>query len=528
DRAVRRGAPDAPRPGDRGPRCRCTAAGARRGAALDRRGAHRGRLHPQRGRVRPGDRGGGPHGAAGRARRRRRRRRRGRGGVPGLARHLAGQADGGAVPLPRAARRPHRRAGRDHHRRARQGALRRRRRGGPGPGGRRVRLRDPAPAQGRVHRERLDERRRALGAPAAGRGGRHLPVQLPGDGAHVVLPRGHRRGQHRGAQAQREGPLRGGVDRGAVGRGGPARRGVQRRPRRQGGRRRAAGPPRREVGLVRGVHPDRPVRVRAGHRGGQARAGPGRGEEPHARAARRRPRPRRRRGGQRRLRLGGRAVHGGLGAGGGRRHRRRARREDRRAGAGDPHRRRAARVRHGTAGHRGAPRQGGLLRRRRRAGGRQRGRRRARGHPGRRGRCGRRGLLPRPHPARPRHPGDVGLHRRDLRPGALGGAGRDLHRGRRPGERQPVRQRRGDLHQRRGRRAALRQRGAGRHDRDQRARAGADGLLLLRRVEGLAVRRLPRPRRRGRALLHPRQGRHQPLARPLARRGRPGLPHEHL
>ena len=49
---------------------------------------------------------------------------------------------------------------------------------------------------------------------------------------------------------------------------------------------------------------------------------------------------------------------------------------------------------------------------------------------------------------------------------------------------------------------------------DQRADPGADGLLLLRRLEGLAVRRHPRPRRRGRPLLHPRQGRHHALARP--------------
>ena len=48
-------------------------------------------------------------------------------------------------------------------------------------------------------------------------------------------------------------------------RGRPARRRVQRRARRQGGRRRAARPPGRRRGLVRRLHPDRPVHPRAGH-----------------------------------------------------------------------------------------------------------------------------------------------------------------------------------------------------------------------------------------------------------------------
>ena len=59
-----------------------------------------------------------------------------------------------------------------------------------------------------------------------------------------------------------------------------------------------------------------------------------------------------------------------------------------------------------------------------------------------------------------------------------------------------------------GCRAALPERGRGRHGRDQRADPGADGVLQLRRLEELAVRRHPRPRHRRRALLHPRQGHH--------------------
>ena len=69
------------------------------------------------------------------------------------------------------------------HQRARQGAVRRHRRGGPRPGERRVRLRRPAPAQGRLQRAGVDRRRRLLDPPAARRRRRHHAVQLPGDGA---------------------------------------------------------------------------------------------------------------------------------------------------------------------------------------------------------------------------------------------------------------------------------------------------------------------------------------------------------
>ncbi len=96
------------------------------------------------------------------------------------------------------------------------------------------------------------------------------------------------------------------------------------------------------------------------------------------------------------------------------------------------------------------------------------------------------------------------------------------------GERPPVRQRDGDLHQRRRCGPALPGRGRGRDDRDQRPDPRADGVLLVRRLEVLAVRRHPRPRHRGRALLHPRQGRDLPLARPEPRRHQPGLPDPRL
>ncbi len=68
----------------------------------------------------------------------------------------------------------------------------------------------------------------------------------------------------------------------------------------------------------------------------------------------------------------------------------------------------------------GPPREGGLVRREGREGGRHAPRGRAqdaRARP-------RAGLLPRPVPVRRRHAADVDLHRRDLRPGAERGAGR--------------------------------------------------------------------------------------------------------
>ena len=46
-----------------------------------------------------------------------------------------------------------------------------------------------------------------------------------------------------------------------------------------------------KVDLLRRLDPDRPLRLRDRHRSRQAGAGPGRSEEPHGRAARRRPRP---------------------------------------------------------------------------------------------------------------------------------------------------------------------------------------------------------------------------------------------
>ena len=74
--------------------------------------------------------------------------------------------------------------------------------------------------------------------------------------------------------------------------------------------------------------------------------------------------------------------------------------------------------------------------------------------------------------------------RRDLRPGADGHAGQDLRRGRPAHQREPVRQRHGDLHARWRGGPPVPVRGAGRHGRHQRADPGAGRVLQLRRLEG--------------------------------------------
>ena len=237
------------------------------------------------------------------------------------------------------------------------------------------------------------------------------------------------------------------------------------------------------------------------HRARQAGAGPRRRQEPHGGAARRRPRPGRRRRGV------GRATARPASAAW------RSRSWSRSATIGDdwstrsrPGCRSCASApapiptatwarwsprahRDTVAGYIDAGAAAGCHRRRRRP---------------RRPTCPADGLLPRPDAARPRRRRrHVGLHRRDLRPGALGRARRDLRRGARPDQRQPLRQRHGDLHPRRRRGPAVPVRGRGRHGRHQRADPGAGGLLLLRRLEGLAVRRHPHVRPRGRATSTP-------------------------
>ncbi len=100
----------------------------------------------------------------------------------------------------------------------------------------------------------------------------------------------------------------------------------------------------------------------------------------------------------------------------------------------------------------------------------------------------------------------------------------DLRRGGPAGQREPVRERDRDLHQRRGSGPAVRVRRRGRHGRGERPNPGADGVLLVRRLEGVAVRGHPRPRDRGRALLHQGEGGHVPLAGSESWRRESGVP----
>ena len=264
-----------------------------------------------------------------------RRRGSGHGGLPGLARRVAGQAHPDPVRVPRAAERPQGGARRDHHRRARQGALRRARRGRARPRGRRVRLRHAAPAQGRVSPRTSRPAstcysvRQPLGVV-----GDHQPVQLPGDGADVVLPDRDRGRQHRRAQAEREGPDRGALDGASCGRRPvcPTACSTSCTATRRRSTRCSTHPDVASISFV-GSTPIAKYVYETGTAARQARAGARRREEPHGGAARRRPRPRRRPGGQRGLRLGRRALHGDLRRGRRRRDRRRAGRQDRRADA---------------------------------------------------------------------------------------------------------------------------------------------------------------------------------------------------
>ena len=145
------------------------------------------------------------------------------GRVPRLVADLGERPDQDHVRLPRAGERERRAARRGDHRRARQGALRRARRGAARPRGRRVRLRHPEPAQGRLLRPGVDRRGHVLVPRAARRRRRHHAVQLPGDGADVDVPGRDRLREHVRAQAQRAGPVGVAADRRAVAAGRAAR-----------------------------------------------------------------------------------------------------------------------------------------------------------------------------------------------------------------------------------------------------------------------------------------------------------------
>ena len=396
----------------------------------------------------------------------------------------------------------------------------------PRPGGRRVRLRHPAPAQGRLHRERLDQGRRLLDPPAARRRRHHLPVQLPGHGADVVLPDRDRRRQHRRAQAEREGPVGRAVDRRAVGRGRPARRRLQRAARRQGRRRRAADQPRGQVGVASSARPRSPST--------STRPAPRTASACRPSAAPRTtwwscptptstwpPTPTVNAGfGSRR-----RALHGDL---------RRAWPSARSPTSWSPRspsaprhedRRRHQGLRHGPAGHQGAPRQGRLLHRRRRGRRRQDRRRRPRR---RRPTAAADGfwlgptLFDHVTPEMSVYTDEIfgpvlSVVRVESYDEAL-----ELINSNPYGN---------------GTAIFTNDGGAARRFQNE-VEVGMIGINVPIPVpmayysfggwKSIAVRRHPRPRHRGRALLHPRQGRHHPLARPQPRRHQPRLPAEQL
>ena len=258
-------------------------------------------------------------------------------------------------------------------------------------------------------------------------------------------------------------------DRRAVGRGRPARRACS--PCCRATRKRSTGcsthPDVRAVSFV-GSTPVARARLR--DRGGERQAGAGarRREEPHGRAARRRPRAGRRRGGERGLRLRGRAVHGDLGRRRGRRRRRRARRADRgrvargagRARATTPTSEMGPLV---TAAHRDRVR--GLRRRRgrRRRGARRRRARRRRSRTT--GSSSARACSTASTPA-------MALYRDEIFGPVLSVVRVDTYDDAvRADLGQPVRQRRRDLHPRRWRGAAVRARGRRGHGRRSTSRS---------------------------------------------------------
>ncbi len=116
--------------------------------------------------------------------------------------------------------------------------------------------------------------------------------------------------------------------------------------------------------------------------------------------------------------------------------------------------------------------------------------------------------------------------RRDLRTGALGRPRRHVRGRSTAAVRQPVRERRRDLHPRRRCGPTLRAGGGRRDGRRERPDPGAHGVLLVRGLEAELVRRHARARPRGRALLHAGEGGHESLGRSRDARARPRLSHD--
>ncbi len=123
-------------------------------------------------------------------------------------------------------------------------------------------------------------------------------------------------------------------------------------------------------------------------------------------------------------------------------------------------------------------------------------------------------------PVRQRHEGHADLQGRDLRAGAVGGARQGLRRGAGAAVRARIRQRRRDLHPRRRRGARLRATRQCRHGRHQRADPGADRLLHLRRLEDVRASAISTSTARIRSASTPRPRRSPRAGRPASRKAR--------
>ena len=114
----------------------------------------------------------------------------------------------------------------------------------------------------------------------------------------------------------------------------------------------------------------------------------------------------------------------------------------------------------------------------------------------------RRRLLPWTNHLRRREAGDDDREGRDLRTGAFGDSREDAGRSDRAGEQLAVRKRDFDFHRQRKSGARIFGARGGRHGWDQRRRGRAHGLLPVRGLEELVLRRSARARQRRRDVLH--------------------------
>ena len=169
------------------------------------------------------------------ARRGRARDRGRRGGAAGLGGDQSAAARARPVQVPRARAEGIRQPCRAALIRARQDHRRLQGRHPARPRSGRVRLRHPAPSEGRIHRGRRSRHRPLFDAPAARRRRRHHAVQFPGHDPDVEVRAGARLRQCLHPQAVGARPVGADAARRTADGGRTAGRRAQRRQRRQGG-----------------------------------------------------------------------------------------------------------------------------------------------------------------------------------------------------------------------------------------------------------------------------------------------------